>query len=70
MLGYDADDEVEEPPRESRIILERRNALIPPVELEASVVELLQVPLFLTHGCSRPIIHLLGIVTRKQRLVV
>ena len=50
MLGYDADDEeegirfaalepVEEPPQDRRLILERRNALIPRVEPEVSVVE-------------------------------
>ena len=48
MLDYDADDEeedvrlfvlerVEEPPQDRRLILERRNALIPPAEPEASV---------------------------------
>lgn len=50
MLEYDADDEedgirfvvlepIEEPPRDRRLILERRNALIPPVEPQVSVVE-------------------------------
>jgi len=49
MLEYDADDEegvrfvafeaVEEPPRDRGLILERRNALVPPVEPEVSVVE-------------------------------
>ena len=49
VLEYDADDEeegirfvalepVEEPPRDRRLILERRNALVPPVEPVVSVV--------------------------------